>query len=79
MGGLVSSSCDRLAKEIWRYWTERNTWLSAIHIPGKENNEADHMSRLLNENTEWKLDSPIFQKMLKLFYINQKFIYLLPI
>ena len=28
------------------------------------------MSRLLNENTEWKLDSQIFQKILKLFSVK---------
>ena len=43
MGSLVSSSCDGLAKEIWAYCVERNTWLSAIHIPEKENNEADYI------------------------------------
>ena len=62
MGGLGSSSCNRLAKVIWAN-CERNTCLSAIHIPGKENNETDYMSRLLHENTEWKLDPSI----LKLF------------
>ena len=69
MGGLVSSLCDRLAKEVWTYFSEK-TWLSAIHIPGKENNEADYMSRLLNNNTEWKLDPQIFQKILKLFSVK---------
>ena len=56
MGRLVSSSCDRLVKKIWAYCAKRNTWLSAIHIAGKENSEADYMSRLLNKNTEWNLD-----------------------
>ena len=79
MGALVSSLCDRLSKEIWTYCSERNTWLSEIHIPGKENEEADYMSRLLNDNTEWKFDSQIFQKILKLFSSSQKLIYLLPI
>ena len=41
--------------------------MSAIHIPGKENNEADHKSRLLNRKAEWKLD---FQKTLKLFSVK---------
>ena len=45
MEGLVSSSCDRLAIEMWTYCSERNTWLSAIHIPGKENKEADYISK----------------------------------
>ena len=62
MGGLGSSSCNRLAKVKWAN-CERDNCLSAIHIPGKENNETDYMSRLLQENTEWKLDPSI----LKLF------------
>ena len=69
-GGLVSSSCDRLPKEIWVYCVEINTWLSLIHIPGKENNEGDYMSRLLHENTECKLDLSVFQKILKLFSVT---------
>ena len=68
--GLVSSSYDRLAKEIWTYCSERNIWLLAIHIPEKENNKVDYMSRMLHENTEWKLDPQIFQKILKLFSVK---------
>ena len=70
MGGLVSGSSHRLAKEIQSYYSERNTWLSAIHIRGKENNEADCMSRLINDNTERKLDPKIVQKILKLFSVK---------
>ena len=51
----VSSSCERLAKEISTCCSERNTWLSVIHILEK-NDKADYMSRLLSENTAWKLD-----------------------
>ena len=60
MGGLISSSCDRLAKETWTHCSKRNTWLPAIHILGNKNNEENYMSRLLNENTEWKLDPQIY-------------------
>ena len=31
-----------------------------MHIPGKENDIADYMSRLQNENTEWRLFPLIF-------------------
>ena len=30
-----------------------NIWISAAHIPGKQNTIADFMSRSLNENTKW--------------------------
>ena len=36
----------------------------------KENNEAHYMSKLLNENIEWKLDPQIFQEILKLFSVK---------
>ena len=35
------------------YCINRKVWLSAVHIPGKDNETADYMSRLQNENTEW--------------------------
>ena len=59
-----------IGKKIWTYCSERNSWLSAIHIPGKENNEAEYMSRLLNDNTEWKLDPQIFQNIVKLLSVK---------
>ena len=46
MGGFVSSSSDRLDRHIFL------KEIPGIHIPGKENNEADYMPRLLNDNNE---------------------------
>ncbi|XP_060068370.1 organic cation transporter protein-like [Ylistrum balloti] len=40
---------------------DRDIWLSAAHIPGRENVEADTESRLEHENTEWRLHTSIFQ------------------
>ena len=70
MRGLVSSSCNHLAKEIWIYCTDQKIWLSAVHIPGKDNNTADYMSRLLNENTEWRLAPFVFHKIVNLFKVT---------
>ena len=33
--------CNSLAKEIWEWCIERNLWISAAHIPGCNNAEAD--------------------------------------
>ena len=61
MKDFASSSCNRLAKEIWTCCSKTNAW-SAIHIPGKENNKADYMSRLLNYNTHgFSSSTKIFQ------------------
>ena len=68
MGGLVSNSCNHLTKEIWTYCTDQKIWLSAVHIPGKDNNTADYMSRLLNENTE---RAPfVFHKIVNVFKVT---------
>lgn len=39
---------------------KRNIWLSACHLPGKVNVEAERLSRKLNDDMEWKLNSNIF-------------------
>jgi hypothetical protein len=41
MGSITSKKCDKLAKEIWVWCIERNLWLSAWYIPGKDNTTAD--------------------------------------
>ena len=66
----MSNSCNRLAEEIWIYCTDQKIWLSAVHIPRKNNNTADYMSRLYNENTEWRLAPFVFQKIINLFKVT---------
>ena len=44
-GGLKSLKCNKTAKEIWIWCTSRDLHVSATHIPGKDNFEADKNSR----------------------------------
>ena len=37
MGTSHSDSCNSVAKEIWEWCIDRKVWLSAAHIPGKQN------------------------------------------
>ena len=39
---------NRLTKEIWEWCMARNIWISAFHIPGKDNSIADKLSRNLD-------------------------------
>ena len=48
-----SEKCNDLSKQIWDFWINENIWISAVHIPGKQNTIAGFMSRSLNENREW--------------------------
>ena len=43
---------------------------SSYTLPVKENITADFMSRLQNENTEWRLPPAIFHKILRVFYFK---------
>lgn len=67
---MNSNSCNILAKKIWTSCTDRIVWLSAIHIPGKGNNSADYMPRLLSENTKLKLFPTIFKNLVTNFTSN---------
>ena len=60
MGGVKSLQCDILAREIWEWCIQREIWISACHIPGSQNIEADKESRVFNLSTEWSLSLPVF-------------------
>lgn len=52
-----------LAKEIWMWCINRNIWLSVAHIPGKNNIEADLLSRQINDDTEWAVKPTVFEQI----------------
>ena len=41
---------NQLAREIWQWAISKNIWLSASHLPGKFNREADKQSRKTYSN-----------------------------
>ena len=63
MGGIKSETCNNIANRIWNFCLENKLWISAAHIPGKNNIEADQQSRILPDATEWKLHPELFQKI----------------
>ena len=69
MGGTKSHECNEIAQDIWKWAIKHNIWLSAAHIPGTENPDADFQSRNfdINKSSEWSLTEHIFQKMLNEF------------
>ena len=67
MGGIVSEKCNDLSKQIWDLCIMENIWISAVHIPGKQNTIADFMSGFLNENTQWQLSPLILKKIVRTF------------
>lgn len=65
MGTSRSHNCDEVAKDIWEWAIERNNWLTAAHIPGIFNEEADRLSRKFEIHTEWMLNKEKFQETCK--------------
>ena len=59
-GVIKSKKGNGIAKEIWLWCFKSKFFISAAHIRGKRNIEADRFSRKFNNNTEWKLKPKIF-------------------
>ena len=65
--GGRKSLCNSLARQIWEWAIDRDLWLTASHLPGVLNVEADRQSRISHRNTEWKLKTKIFQRIATLW------------
>ena len=61
MGGSKSKECNALTKQIWEHYISHNFWLSATHLPGCENTQADLESRQFNDRTERILDPSTYK------------------
>ena len=67
MGTFRSTIADTIAKSIWNFCQEINLWITASHIPGVDNIEADKCTRKLYKDSEWKLNPELFLKYCKIF------------
>ena len=67
MGGIKSVLCNDMAQTIWAWCIDSNIWLSACHIPGSQNTDADKQSRVFNVSTEWSLCTLVFEDIQKLW------------
>ena len=72
MGTSHSDQCNTVTKEIWQFCIQRDIWVSAAYVPGKENVEADEESRKENQDTEWMPSSDILSGRLKLLGTKQE-------
>ena len=65
MGTNHSDQLNTLTAEIWEWCIARNLWISAGHIAGKSNVEADQGSRQNETATEWMLDKTLLSQTLQ--------------
>ena len=56
-----------LPTEYRIFCTENKLWISAAHIPRKNNIETDQQSRMLQDTTEWKLQQELFHQIVDKF------------
>ena len=71
MGSIKSIEMDRVVHDIC--WViSQNNWLTATHIPGILNTEADKESRMQETRTEWMLNKLDFQKIVQELKFNPK-------
>ena len=63
--GSSKEKLHQVIKAIWIWALKRNIWLSAAHIPGKENVDADYESRNASSSAEWCLDQYFFKLIIK--------------
>ena len=64
-GSTRSNAQNEIARHIWDHAMKHGMWVSAAHIPGVENSEADEASRVFNDTTEWTINDSIFQEICK--------------
>ena len=69
MGTCRSLDCHQVVQKIWEWAKNNNNWLTATHIPGRDNIEVDTLSRLNDTSSEWMLNEHIFNAILNHFYI----------
>ena len=66
MGG-TKKKCNNITRQIWSWCHSRKNWISAAHLPGKKNLQADKESRSIHDNMEWSLHPEAFQQICKTF------------
>ena len=70
-GGTQSPSLSLLASELWSFLLTQGSWVTARHLPGVLNVEADAASRVFNLRTEWMLRKDVFQDIAYHFYLPE--------
>ena len=63
-GGTKNIKMSHIAQEIWQWCRSMQIILTPVHIPGVNNQIADHLSRNFADASDWKLNKKAF-KLLK--------------
>ena len=72
MGSMKSFELDDLAKELWHWAIAKDIFLTASHIPGRFNVEADEESRKGDQSPEWMLNPQVYRGVVSKLKFNPK-------
>ena len=67
--GVKSMLCNNVTTEIWEIYIKSDVYISAAHIPGKENIIADLASREFQGSHEWILSLEVIKYLVELFQV----------
>ena len=70
-GDTQSPSLSLLALELWSFLLTQGSCVTARHLPGVLNVEADAASRVFNMRTEWMLRKDVFLDIAHHFYVPE--------
>ena len=62
-GNVQFEQRDQIAKDIWEFVTNMNSWLSISFIPGVLNKDAYLASRVIDCRTEWTIPLHLFKQI----------------
>ena len=66
LGGTHSLVLSNLVARLWSWAFNKGMLLSAEHLPGIWNTQADQESRFYHDSSDWKIDQTIFQALMKI-------------
>ena len=70
IGSSHSETCNSIANDIWVFAIWQNIWISASHIPGKHNDEANEESQKHENQMEWQLCRQAFEEAIQFFNVT---------
>ncbi|XP_074643979.1 uncharacterized protein LOC141900830 [Tubulanus polymorphus] len=63
MGSTRSRELLGVTKQTWQWCLRKGITLTAAHLPGVQNLEADRSSRVFEESSDWHLDPKVFKSV----------------
>ena len=72
MGGMKSDLRTKIARDLWNFAVEINSWISISHIPRTLNSASDMASRIMNPHSKWCLLPSVFCAVCTHFRLHPK-------